>query len=43
MSFMKFNSQKLIYVISKDRTETWIKANDCIWQLKMHSNVFSKI
>ena len=30
MSFMKFNSQKLIYVISKYRKETWIKENECI-------------
>ena len=43
MVFMKFNSHKRIYVISKYRKETWIKENDCIWQIKMHSNVFSKI
>ena len=43
MLFMKFNSIKLISLISKYRKETWIKENDCTWQIKMHSNVFSKI
>ena len=43
MVFMKFNSYKLIYVISKYRTETWIKEKECIWQIKMHSNVISEI
>ena len=43
MLFMKFNSKKLIYLISKYRKETWITENECIGQIKMHSNVFSKI
>ena len=38
MSFLKFNSLKLIYVISKYITETWIKENECIFQIKLHSN-----
>ena len=43
MSFLKFNSLKLVYVIPKYRKETWIKENDCIWHIKMHSNVFCEI
>ena len=43
MSFLKFNSFKLIYVISKYTKETWIKENECIWQIKMHSKVISEI
>ena len=31
MVFLKFNSYKLISVISKYRKETWIKENECIW------------
>ena len=29
MSFLKFNSLKLISLISKYRKETWIKENEC--------------
>ena len=43
MSFQKFNSQKLIYEISKYRKETWIMENECIWQIKVHSNVIYEI
>ena len=43
MLFMKFNSQKLIYVISKNRKETQIKENECIWPIKVNSNVISEI
>ena len=42
MSFLKFNPLNLIDVIPKYTKETWIKENDCIFQIKMHSNVFSK-
>ena len=34
MSFLKFNSFKLISLISKYRKEIWIKENECIFQLK---------
>ena len=43
MSFLKFNSSKLIHVISKYRKETWIKENECIFALKTNSNVISEI
>ena len=43
MSFLKFNSKKLIYLISKYRKEIWKKDNECIFQLKTNSNVTSEI
>ena len=43
MSFLKFNPLKLVYVIPKYRKETWIKENECIFQLKTNSNVISGI
>ena len=39
MSFLKFNSLKLTSLISKYRKETWIMENECIFQIKLHSNV----
>ena len=32
MFYMKFNSQKLIYVISKYRKETQMNENEFIWK-----------
>ena len=43
MLFMKFNSQKLIYVISKYRKETQMKKNEFIWKIKTNCNVISEI
>ena len=43
MSFLKFNSQTLSYVIDKYRKETWIKENECIFQIKLHCNVIYEI
>ena len=43
MLFMKFNSQKLIYVISKYRKETWMKENEFICKIKTNCNVISEI
>ena len=43
MLFMKFNSEKLIYVISKYSKETQIKENECVWQIKTNSKVISGI
>ena len=43
MLFMKFNSQKLIYVISKYRKETQMKENEFIQKIKTNCNVISEI
>ena len=41
MSFLKFNSKKLIYLISKYRKETLMKENEFIWKIKTNCNVIS--
>ena len=43
MSFLKFKSLKLISLISKYRKQTWIKENECIFQIKTNSNIISEI
>ena len=43
MSFLKFNSLKLINSISKYRKEIEIQENECIFQIKKNSNVISEM
>ena len=43
MSFLKFNSFRVISLIYKYRKETWIKENECIFQIKLHSKVIYQI
>ena len=38
-----YGNEKLTYLISKYRKETWIKENECIFQFKTNSNVISEI
>ena len=41
--FYNLTLKKLISLTSKYRKETWIKENECIWQIKTNSNVISEI